>query len=69
MPHLSDVINFREIPAWISAHAQKEKCGMKMHRLGLEIYMLFHPTMYYGCNNLSMLELKLTHVSEGASDI
>ena len=25
---------------------------------------LFHPTLYYGCNQLSMLGLKLIHVSK-----
>ena len=33
-------------------------CGMKLS------INWFHPTLYYGCDNLSMLGLKLNHVSK-----
>ena len=40
------------------------KCGMELlslHRLSLELDQQFHPTLYNGCNNLSMLGLNLNY--------
>ena len=39
-----------------------------MHRWGLGMEKLYHPTLYNGCNYLSMLGLKLIYVSEKAPD-
>ena len=36
----------------------------RLHRWSLGMDKLFHPTHYNGCNYLSMLRLKLIHVSE-----
>ena len=34
--------------------------------LGMDMYL--HPTLYWACDYLSMLELKLNHVSKRATD-
>ena len=36
----------------------------RLHRWSLGMDKLFHPTSYNGCNHLSMLGLKLNHVSK-----
>ena len=36
----------------------------RLHRWSLGMHKLFHPTHYNGCNYLSMLGLKLIHVSK-----
>ena len=36
----------------------------RLHRWSLGMYKLFHPTLYDGYNHLSMLRLKLIHVSK-----
>ena len=38
-----------------------------LHRWSLDIDKLFDPSLYDGCDNLSMLGWKLVHISKGVS--
>ena len=61
------------IPAWIINQAPSKVWDVitypilkqqRLHRWSLGMNTWFHPTFYNGCNYLSVLELKLNHVSK-----
>ena len=50
------------------AHAATTQLRLSgLHRWNLDEQ--FHPTLYYACDYLSMLRIKLTHVIKGASSL